>query len=1050
MRSTNVLKSRILLIVILTILPMTICAWAVPPNWIIRQLTENGRDDLDPMVSGVNIVWHSSDAGQYGLWLYYGAADQTVLLAEDDESFADRYHINGSKVTWSNDGIFIYNAEDETTTQIASDPCCFSSPVIYGDKVAWHADDGSDLEIFFFNGSSITQVTNNNFDDHGPVLSWYVLSWLGMPDGTDDELYRAMTNNLTNIYRTTDDDTNEYDLDIYGADVVWPREISGDTQIRISRNTINPPLAVSAGTYNNTDPRIDDNNVVWKCLPTAVAPDTVIYHYNIFTWARTQLSSGSYSSRSPDVSGTNVVWSAELAPGNSEVYFYDLVTSSATRLTENSMDDTDTCISGSRVVWVGTEAGQDSEIFFASRVIYVDPEATDGNNDGSSWQDAFTSLDDAIDYASLGTTLRVAQGTYVPTIKTISMYPRSVTFQLKDGVAVYGGYGGVTAPDPDRRDPNLYPSVLSGDIDGNDYSGGDNSENAYHVVYSLSNGASTILDGFTITGGNANSTAKNDRGGGVFALSSLANISNCTFTQNYARYGGAICNQGEGPKISDCTFYENYCYSSGGGAIFNNSSGAVISDCLFYNNSAGPYSGGAVYNMVPYGNSLTPTIIDCSFISNTANVGAAIVNKGDHGPPPTIENCLFKGNVSNFNGSAIYNYNISAIINNCVIVGNAALGSGAGAIYNNSPYTMGQQPSEPIITNCTIAYNTSAVGGTIMNTYTSRGYKSTVINSVFWGNTAGYSTTEAQQVGYGTVASYTCIEGLSALAGNGNIGSDPMFAITPDDGGDGWGVGYDDFGDLHLMPGSGCLDAASDAGIYTDIDGNIRPLDFPQTDNNGPLPEFDMGAYEHFSVNVAPIADAGDDVEVSADDQCGAIVTLNGSSSSDADGDTLTYYWFYGGELFAEEMEVEAELGLGEHVFTLIVNDGMVDSEADEVVVTVVDDTGPELSVEMDPMILWPANNKMVLVIPDPEVSDNCGGEIGIELVGITCNQAGEDDIERTEEEIFLRAKRDAKDKDDRVYTIVYKATDESGNETIASVEVKVPHDLGKKTGSGG
>jgi hypothetical protein len=50
--------------------------------------------------------------------------------------------------------------------------------------------------------------------------------------------------------------------------------------------------------------------------------------------------------------------------------------------------------------------------------------------------------------------------------------------------------------------------------------------------------------------------------------------------------------------------------------------------------------------------------------------------------------------------------------------------------------------------------------------------------------------------------------------------------------------------DYHLSDVSPCIDAAMDAGVDTDIEGNIRPLDFPDVDNNGDLPEFDIGAYE--------------------------------------------------------------------------------------------------------------------------------------------------------------------------------------------------------------
>ena len=50
--------------------------------------------------------------------------------------------------------------------------------------------------------------------------------------------------------------------------------------------------------------------------------------------------------------------------------------------------------------------------------------------------------------------------------------------------------------------------------------------------------------------------------------------------------------------------------------------------------------------------------------------------------------------------------------------------------------------------------------------------------------------------------------------------------------------------DYHLLPGSPCIDAGTDAGVYTDIEGNARPFDYPGIDNNGDLPDFDMGAYE--------------------------------------------------------------------------------------------------------------------------------------------------------------------------------------------------------------
>ncbi len=194
-----------------------------------------------------------------------------------------------------------------------------------------------------------------------------------------------------------------------------------------------------------------------------------------------------------------------------------------------------------------------------------------------------------------------------------------------------------------------------------------------------------------------------------------------------------------------------------------------------------------------------------------------------------------------------------------------------------------------------------------------------------------------------------------------------------------------------------------------------------------------------------PVANAGKDLLVSADGQCGALVTLDGSGSYDNEGNELTYFWYYVDELFAEGVVVEVDLGLGVHKFTLIVNNGTKDSKPNDVVTTVVDDTPPQVTVTMEPALIWPPNNKMVKVTPIFKAADNCSEESTVELVGITCNQKSNGDIEVNDEGIFLRARRDAKDKEGRIYTITYKITDKAGNETITAAEVKVPHYRGRR-----
>ena len=91
-------------------------------------------------------------------------------------------------------------------------------------------------------------------------------------------------------------------------------------------------------------------------------------------------------------------------------------------------------------------------------------------------------------------------------------------------------------------------------------------------------------------------------------------------------------------------------------------------------------------------------------------------------------------------------------------------------------------------------------------------------------------------------------------------------------------------------------------------------------------------------VNRRPVADAGED---QTGVRKGILVTLDGSGSRDADGDTLTYRWTQrGGSLvtLSDTTAIQPTFTpreLGTYVFTVVVNDGQVDSEADEVVVTV-------------------------------------------------------------------------------------------------------------------
>jgi hypothetical protein len=140
----------------------------------------------------------------------------------------------------------------------------------------------------------------------------------------------------------------------------------------------------------------------------------------------------------------------------------------------------------------------------SGKVIYVDGDASFGGN-GQNWATSYRYLQDALAVAVSGDEIKVAEGIYKPD-RGGGNTPgnRYATFQLKNGVVITGGYAGFGEPQPDAWDIDVYETLLSGDLLGND--GPDfanNGENSYHVVTGSGTNVTAVLDGLTITGGNA-------------------------------------------------------------------------------------------------------------------------------------------------------------------------------------------------------------------------------------------------------------------------------------------------------------------------------------------------------------------------------------------------------------------------------------------------------------------------------------------------------------------------------------------------------------------
>lgn len=443
---------------------------------------------------------------------------------------------------------------------------------------------------------------------------------------------------------------------------------------------------------------------------------------------------------------------------------------------------------------------------------YVDDDATGGGS-GSTWEDAYVELQAALALAVAGDEVRVAQGSYWPDYDVdLALHDgnRESTFRMVNGVQIYGGYAGLAEDEPDARSITEYETVLTGDLGGDDLPGFvNNEENSYHVVTGSDADADALLDGFTITAGNANGVAPHDYGGGMYNVTGSPTVANCTFKDNSAyEAGGGVFNWvNANPRLTNCDFDGNHSFYGGG--MHNYDSSPIVSRCTFVNNAA-YMSGGAIDNA----DGSNAIIFNCSITQNSADNGGGICNWWNSNS--TITNSVLTQNSASDYGGGMFSYYSSPKLFNCAMSGNIA-GGGGGALALND--------SSAAVTNCIVWDN--------------------IPDGIF-----GMSAT----VRYSNVQ-----DGFDCPSCEGNMDADPLFVRKFGPGLDEeWGTEDDDKGDLHLLAGSPCIDAGDNLAFLNlavglggltasgDLDCRARFIDDPATTNvaSASLALIDMGAYE--------------------------------------------------------------------------------------------------------------------------------------------------------------------------------------------------------------
>jgi cysteine-rich repeat protein len=492
--------------------------------------------------------------------------------------------------------------------------------------------------------------------------------------------------------------------------------------------------------------------------------------------------------------------------------------------------------------------------------VYVDddPKVT---RDGTSWETALDDVQAALDGAAgavagtAGCEVWVAGGTY-------HVYREAAgdSLQLMDDVALYGGFAGSEATLAEREDPTDFPTVLSG------ARAPESSDRVFHVLKAV-NVTGVVVDGFTVTRGLAFglSGALDDRGGGLFAYGSELSVRRCVFESNEAIYGGGVAVHSSTVSLQDTRIWDGFATEAGGLRAEHSTLDAT--ELVVEQNEAYTFAGGAQFrwsDVSLVGVTVRDNLGDeaaggLHLVHSDVSIAGGEV-RGNHAGPSDY---TF---VYEERGGGILVADMAYLsFRDGQVVDNTVGGRGGGIVVEDDALVelirVRVDSNDAVVggafmldtfggitlTNCVVWDNHSQHDGSVLfavseishflvNASTVAGNRMDCTDPAFYGaiiketgelrlvSSILYGNEGALFGPYTAVTScdYSDVQDATAVAaGAGNINADPVFVDLG-------------AGDLHLQPGSPCIDTGDPAGTWpTDLEGNPR---------QGTA---DMGAFEH-------------------------------------------------------------------------------------------------------------------------------------------------------------------------------------------------------------
>jgi hypothetical protein len=416
----------------------------------------------------------------------------------------------------------------------------------------------------------------------------------------------------------------------------WYTTASGGLVITTGE-TFNPVGLAGSGISNTATAGLNTFYVANALYPTCRTPVTfTIGSVTAMASSNSPVTAGGIINLSTTATATNFTWTG---PNSFTSTAQNPVIASATLAMAGVYSVTANSTAGTCLATATTSVSV--IVPTVSNVVFVNIANTSATQNGTSWATAYSNLQTALTNVPANAEIWIAQGIYKPTTTT----DRTISFNIPSGTMLFGGFVG-TETTQNQRNFSVNPTILSGEIG----SSATVDDNSYHVVTFFGANNTTSLNGFTITGGNANLTANrthpspspstqpitiNDGGGIGLDNASSPTIINCKI----------ISTNNSNPTIKNTIFMDNE--ATFGGAIYHLGSNPVYQEVLITGNKA---TGGAMYN-----NGSNPTITNATIAGN-GGIGGVVFNSGS---TPVLKNSILWGNVTPFNDTqSIISYSI--------------------------------------------------------------------------------------------------------------------------------------------------------------------------------------------------------------------------------------------------------------------------------------------------------------------------------------------------------------------------------------------------------